>query len=123
TALENARSYKQISEFNVTLEHEVEKATKELQVANSKLFKNNEKLRQLDELKDEFISVTSHELRTPLTSIKGYLWMAMHGKKRDDKFIEYMNKAYVSTERLITMVNDPLDVSRIESGRVELAIE
>lgn len=123
TAVENARSYQQISEFNQTLKSEVEKATKDLQVANEKLSKNNEKLRQLDELKDEFISVTSHELRTPLTSIKGYLWMAMHGKKRDDKFHDYMNRAYVSTERLITMVNDTLDVSRIESGRVELSIE
>ncbi len=121
--LDNARSYQQISEFNVTLEHEVKKATKDLQVANDKLSKNNQKLRQLDELKDEFISVTSHELRTPLTSIKGYLWMAMHGKKRDAKFVDYMSRAYVSTERLITMVNDTLDVSRIESGRVELSIE
>lgn len=123
TALENARSYKQISEFNVTLEHEVDKATTDLKKANEKLSRSNEKLRQLDQLKDEFISVTSHELRTPLTAIRGYIWMAMNGKNKDKSYTDYMTRAYASTERLITMVNDTLDVSRIESGRMTLAPE
>lgn len=122
-ALDNSRSYQQISEFNQTLEHEVEKATTDLKKANQKLMRSNEKLRQLDMLKDEFISVTSHELRTPLTAIRSYIWMAMHGKRKDKNYDEYMSRAYISTERLITMVNDTLDVSRIESGRMTLSVE
>ncbi len=121
-SLENARSYKQISEFNQTLEQEVDKATRDLTVANDKLSRSNAKLRQLDSLKDEFISITSHELRTPLTAIRGYLWMAMHGKAQDQKTQdEYMDRAYTSTERLIALVNDSLDISRIDSGRVQLS--
>src|SRR5690606_17428935 len=120
-SLENARSYKRISEFNQTLEKEIGKATHSLTVANQKLSHSNAKLRQMDSLKDEFISITSHELRTPLTAIRGYLWMAMHGRARSETMQQgYMERAYVSTERLIALVNDSLDISRIDSGRVQL---
>jgi signal transduction histidine kinase len=119
-ALENASSYRQVSRFNATLKTEISKATHDLRHANTELSKKNEQLQELDKLKDEFISVTSHELRTPLTAIRGYLWMAMHSKKKEEGFGMYMDRAYISTERLITLVNDTLDVSRIESGRVEL---
>ncbi len=119
-AIENALSYQQVSQFNETLRSEVNKATKELQAANEQLTRKNHQLEQLDKLKDEFISVTSHELRTPLTAIRGYLWMAMHAKRRDENFKQYMDRAYISSERLIGLVNDTLDISRIESGRVQL---
>lgn len=82
----------------------------------------NHRLKTMDKLKDEFISVTSHELRTPMTAIKSYLWMLLNKKKDllDDKAKEYLVKSYVSTERTINLVNDMLDVSRIESGRLEI---
>jgi signal transduction histidine kinase len=118
-AIENARSYQQVRDFNTTLQHEIEKATEQLRSANEQLSRKNHQLQQLDKLKDEFISVTSHELRTPLTAIRGYLWMVMHNKK-DDSAKLYMDRAYVSAERLIDLVNDTLDISRIESGRVLL---
>lgn len=127
--LENAASYKRIQEFNQTLAQEVDKATYELTVANEKLSRSNAKLRQLDSLKDEFISITSHELRTPLTAIRGYLWMAMHreesGAKGKGQGVEsqYLERAYISTERLIDLVNDSLDISRLDSGRVQLTPE
>jgi signal transduction histidine kinase len=85
----------------------------------------NEKLQELDELKDEFVSVASHELRTPMTSIKSYLWMALNGKggELNEKQKYYLDRAYMSTDRLIKLVNDMLNVSRIEAGRVTLAVD
>lgn len=93
-----------------------------VQKANDKLSAANDQLEVLDKLKDEFVSLASHELRTPMTAIKSYAWMLLHGKadNLDPKAREYLNRVYLSTERLIHLVNEMLDVSRIESGRVKL---
>lgn len=82
----------------------------------------NEKLKALDKLKDEFVSLASHELRTPMTAIKSYLWMALAGKggALNEKQKFYLDRAYNSTDRLIKLVNEMLNVSRIESGRINL---
>ncbi len=82
----------------------------------------NEKLKALDKLKDEFVSLASHELRTPMTAIKSYLWMALAGKGGvlTEKQKYYLDRAYNSTDRLIKLVNEMLNVSRIESGRINL---
>jgi signal transduction histidine kinase len=79
-------------------------------------------LKALDKLKDEFISLAAHELRTPMTAIKSYLWMIMNKDATLDaeKKKLYMERVYSSTERLLTLVNDMLDVSRLESGRLKL---
>lgn len=84
----------------------------------------NESLKQIDKLKDEFVSLASHELRTPMTAIKSYLWMALSGRggPLTDKLKLYLDRAYTSTDRLIKLVNDMLNVSRIESGRINLSI-
>ncbi len=81
----------------------------------------NEQLKQMDKLKDDFVSVASHELRTPMTAIKSYLWMAMNGKAGEinEKMKYYLDRAYNSTDRLIKLVNDMLNISRIESGRMK----
>ncbi|MFA6519179.1 MAG: ATP-binding protein [Candidatus Shapirobacteria bacterium] len=82
----------------------------------------NDHLKELDKLKDEFVSLASHELRTPMTAIKGYVWMVQNGKAGDitDTAKKYLEIVYSSTERLIHLVNDMLDISRIESGRFQL---
>ncbi len=84
----------------------------------------NEKLKQLDRLKDDFVSLASHELRTPMTAIKSYLWMALAGKGGEltEKQKYYIHRSYDSTERLIKLVNEMLNVSRIESGRITLDV-
>ncbi len=96
-----------------------------LQETSGKLKVANDKLKDLDVLKDEFVSVASHELRTPMTAIKSYLWMALAGKggELNQKQKYYLDRAYNSTDRLIKLVNDMLNVSRIESGRVSLNVE
>ncbi len=116
-SFENALGVEKISRFNETLKHEVEKATADLKTAN-------EELKQLDKVKDEFLSMASHELKSPMNAVKNYLWMAMNkGKDHPEKMDEYLHIAYESTQRLISMVNDLLDVSRIESGRISLNIQ
>lgn len=86
------------------------------------LGKANEQLKELDKRKDEFVSVASHELRTPMTAIKSYLWLALSGRGGvvSEKQKYYLDRAYNSTERLIRLVNNLLNVSRIESGRIVL---
>ncbi len=85
---------------------------------------NNVRLQEVDKLKDEFVSLASHELRTPMTAIKSYLWMALAGKGGvlSDKQKYYLDRAYRSTDRLIKLVNDMLNISRIESGRISIEL-
>ena len=94
----------------------------QLKATSFQLVKANERLKQLDQLKDDFVSIASHELRTPMTAIRSYAWMALH---RSDvplsKNLEkYIARILLSTERLINLVNDMLNISRIESGRIEI---
>lgn len=95
-------------------------------IDNALLYKKiqdaNIQLKELDKLKDEFVSLASHELRTPMTIIKSYIWMLLEKKAGEinDKQKEYLEKTYHSTNRLIDLVNDMLNVSRIESGRLTI---
>ncbi len=91
---------------------------------NTLLYKSiedaNDRLKQLDKMKDEFVSLASHELRTPMTAIKSYLWMYLENKKNgspSEKDTTYLEHALDATNRLINLVNDMLNVSRIEAGR------
>ncbi|MBI2868871.1 MAG: mechanosensitive ion channel [Chloroflexi bacterium] len=79
-------------------------------------------LDRLDRMKTEFVSMVSHELRTPLTSIKGYVEMVLAREAGDinDEQRSYLEVARSNTDRLIVLVNDLLDISRIEAGKVEL---
>jgi signal transduction histidine kinase/ActR/RegA family two-component response regulator len=82
----------------------------------------NEELRRLDELKSEFLAMVSHELRTPLTAIIGYsrlLSRQVHGTLTP-KQLEHQDAIFRSAQRLTDLINDLLDVSRLEAGRVEL---
>ena len=76
----------------------------------------------LDSVKDEFISTVSHELRTPLTSIRGALGLLSAGLlgNIDPKAQNLLRIASTNTERLIRLINDILDLERMESGRAPL---
>jgi signal transduction histidine kinase len=84
----------------------------------------NERLRELDQLKSTFVSIVSHELRTPMTSIKGYVENMLDGLTGylTEKQFSYLGRVKYNVERLTRMINDLLDLSRIEAGRVELAL-
>jgi signal transduction histidine kinase/ActR/RegA family two-component response regulator len=82
----------------------------------------NEELRRLDELKSEFLAMVSHELRTPLTAIIGYsrLLMRQVYGPLTDKQLEQQEAIFRSAQRLTDLINDLLDVSQLEAGRVEI---
>lgn len=118
----------------VAIEHAI--LYSRLKKVSEDLASANKKLEKLDELKDEFVSVASHELRTPMTAIKSFLWMALNrsslwtmpdndcAEKKDKEDLKrYLDKAYLSTQRLIHLVNDMLNISRIEGGRIALKLE
>src|SRR5262245_59971584 len=101
-------------------EYETEYAQKDREARA--LAQVNEELRRLDQLKSEFLAMVSHELRTPLTAIIGYsrlLSRQVHGPL-SPRQLEHQEAIFRSAQRLSDLINDLLDVSRLEAGRVEL---
>lgn len=80
---------------------------------------------QVDRLKSEFVANVSHELRTPMTSIKGYVEIMLMGATGDltTQQRHFLEVVKTNTERLSVLVNDLLDISRIEAGRVTLSVQ
>jgi len=104
----------------------------ELRLLRDKLTRQNleleaaiTELQELDELKSRFVSVAAHELRTPLTSIIGFLEMLldeeMNPLATDQR--EYLEIVQHSTNRMLNIVTNLLDITRIEAGRIELALQ
>ncbi|MCP6718787.1 MAG: ATP-binding protein [Patescibacteria group bacterium] len=87
----------------------------------AELQKTYKELEKLDKAKSEFISIASHQLRTPLTAIKGYISLIreeIYGEI-PTKMRRALRNVYISSERLIKLVNDLLNISRIEAGRIK----
>jgi signal transduction histidine kinase len=77
------------------------------------------RLKEVDQLKDDFISMASHELKSPLASIRGYAEFLRDARELNDKNKEYARRIDVSSKQLAELVADMLDVSRIEQGRMK----
>ena len=90
-----------------------------------KIEQTNIRLKELDKLKDEFVSLASHELRTPMTAIKSYLWMILNKSQTNisPEAKSYLEIAAQETDHLIKLVQNMLTISRIEGQRLELTIE
>lgn len=103
-----------------SVKHEVERK-EELQIMADKLAVANDELRMLDNAKTEFISIASHQLRTPLTAVKGYASLVLDGSYGDisTQVKDAVDKIYMSEERLAGLVEELLNVSRIEAGRMQ----
>lgn len=103
-----------------SIKKEVERK-EELQKISDSLAKANDRLRELDNAKSEFISIASHQLRTPLTAIKGYISLTLEGSygKVPVQIQDVLNKVYSVNDRLANLVEDLLNVSRIEAGRIQ----
>lgn len=102
--------------FNKELKTKIAEKTKDLRLANKRL-------QSLNQLKDEFIAIASHELRSPLTSARGYLSFLTESeflKSIDEEYREYLARASHSVQSLNYLVNNILDVSRIEMKKMAL---
>jgi hypothetical protein len=104
----------------VMYSHRLEQKSAELETATAELRAANERLKELDRLKDDFVSTVSHELRTPLTSIRAFTQILFDDPEVElgqrKKFLGIITK---ETERLTRLINQVLDLSKIESGRAE----
>ena len=133
-----------INELNDSLQGRVARATadlqnrvKELDEAKRELQSSYETLQQLDQLKSQFLSIASHELKTPITAMSGFVQIAVRRvkrrlaarpptrdtwKKEEETLLEQLEVVYRQTGKLARLVDELLDVSRIESGRLELSV-
>jgi Signal transduction histidine kinase len=111
-AIENISYYQQIQSFNDNLRREVRSATASLR-------SSNKKLQKIDAAKDEFMNMASHQLRTPLTSVKGYISMLLDGDAGSLTATQrkFLGEAYYSSNKMVHIVNDFLNVSRLQTGK------
>ncbi len=91
----------------------------ELQEASAHLRAQNKKLKEMDQTKDEFISMASHQLRTPLTTVKGYLSMVLEGDvgpvTKKEKAL--LGRAFNGAQKMVYLIADMLNVSRLQTGK------
>jgi len=117
SAVKNAQLYEELRLLSLDLDRKVRERTAELERAN-------EQLREVDRLKSEFLSVVAHEFRTPLTSICSFAEILLHYDTLDAtqrrRFVEIINE---EGQRLTRLISQVLDISRIESGKLELRLE
>jgi Na+/proline symporter/nitrogen-specific signal transduction histidine kinase len=106
----------------VVYSHKLEQKSRELEAASAELRAANARLTELDRLKDDFVSTVTHELRTPLTSIRAFTEILLDAPEVDaaqrKKFLGIIAK---ETERLTRLINQVLDLAKIESGKAEWA--
>ncbi len=89
------------------------------------IIRNTTRDREVEEIKSDFISIVSHELRTPLTAIKGFLSMTLKNDfgTLSEKQYHYLSRVYQSNQRMIDLVEDLMDATYIESGKINLTID
>ncbi|MCE5230171.1 PAS domain-containing protein [bacterium] len=117
---------RRIAELNATLlasQELLRRKNDEMNVSLEQLEKLNRQLEEMDRAKNEFLAVTSHELRTPLNSIIGFMQLIAEGlcENRQEE-MSYIDNALASARRLLAMINDVLDIAKIEAGKMTLVI-
>ncbi|WP_416140538.1 ATP-binding protein [Halomonas sp. HK25] len=119
--LESILSILDTTSETLEVNRRLEQKSEELARASEDLRAANERLRELDRLKDEFVAMVSHELRTPLTSIRAFAEILRDsGDLPDEKRVHFLNVVVKESQRLSRLIEEILDLARLESGRLTL---
>ena len=121
-AIEKARLYEQLKQASVELERKVQEATAELAEQNELLRRQHIELEQASALKSQFLANMSHEFRTPLNAILGYTHMLLNNVTGPvtDPQRKSLTRIDSNSRHLLALINDILDITRIEAGRMPL---
>ncbi len=118
-AIENASLYAEVQ----SKAEELNSACKDLEESRQDILKANERLREMDRLKSEFLATMSHELRTPLTAIIAYGELLRDERVTSEKRSEFLEIITDQGQRLLQLIDDLLDLSKLESGKMQLSLE
>ena len=124
-AEERASAQKEVMRLNAGLEQRVHERTEQLEQANAELERAIDEARRADQAKSSFLSSMSHELRTPLNAILGFAQILNSDAlpASDDQKREFAGHIVKAGRHLLTLINEILDLAKIESGAVSLSLE
>jgi PAS domain S-box-containing protein len=125
TQVENERLYEELKRFSAVLEARVRAATSDLAERNARLQWQSDELERASRLKSEFLASMSHELRTPINALIGYTALLRDRVYGDltQKQEDGLRRIQTSAEHLLALINDILDLARIEAGRMPVHLE
>jgi PAS domain S-box-containing protein len=123
--VENERLYEALKQLNSELEGRIAEATADLAHQNQQLMWQSEELVKVNKLKSDFLASMSHELRTPLNAVIGYSALLMDGIKGEltEGQLDYVARSRTAAQHLLSLINDILDLSKIEAGKMPVSIE
>jgi PAS domain S-box-containing protein len=124
-AMEKARLYEQVKRHSEELRERVREATAELAEQNELLRRQALELEQASAMKSQFLANVSHELRTPLNAVMGYTTLLLDGVfgKLDEPQEQKLERIDANARHLLSLINELLDLTRIEAGKMEIEIE
>lgn len=113
-----------LDEYRKNLQEKVLEQTQEIHKALEQSMETNRKLEKVGQAKSQFLSSMSHELRTPLNAVMGFgdLLQGQHFGKLNDKQLSYVTQIVDSGKHLLDLINDLLDVAKIDAGEMKLTI-
>jgi signal transduction histidine kinase len=122
---ENERLYEALKTLNSELEARIAEATADLAQHNERLVWQSEELARANKLKSDFLASMSHELRTPLNAVIGYsaLLLDGFGGALTQQQADYITRSRGAAQHLLSLINDILDLARIESGKMPMRVE
>ncbi len=123
--VENERLYDALKQLNGELEDRIVAATSDLAQQNERLLWQSEELAKANKLKTDFLASVSHELRTPLNAVIGYSALLLDGIAGEltEGQRDYITRSRAAAHHLLSLINDILDLSRIEAGKMPLHVE
>jgi signal transduction histidine kinase/CheY-like chemotaxis protein len=124
-AIANAMSFEKIEQLNVGLEAKVRERTNELQQQQGRLEQVNKELVKATRHKSEFLANMSHELRTPLNAVIGYSELLQEEMEEQNhaEYVPDLRKINSAGKHLLALINDVLDLSKIEAGKMDVFME